>query len=202
MNQENNALTINPLTTRMRRARRQLGVGMLDAGLYVVLGVLVAAGLVAAYQKNKSSVSSGDFGEKVTLMASDIQKNWNTAGSYASVSPAEVNKLQAIRPPMRYDEGSTTLTDAWGNSMTLNGGATSFALTIGGSTSPIAKDECADVVSRLASVATSVRIGSDAAAAAGVISGGSVYKNGATITQAGLTDGCNATNPIIAVQYR
>lgn len=200
MIQQSNALKINPLTTRMQRARRQLGVGMLDAGLYVVLGVLVAAGLVAAYQKNKSSISAGDLGEKITLMASDIQKNWNTAGSYATVSPAEVNKLQAIRPPMRYN--GTTLTDAWGNTMTLNGGATSFALTIGGSASPIAKDECADVVSRVASVATSVRIGADAAAAAGVISGGAVYKNGATITQAGLTDGCNASNPIIAVQYR
>lgn len=178
----------------------QRGAVMGEMMLYVVIaGVLVSAAF-GIYQFVRSSVSAGDVGDKVMIMVTDIQKNWRRAGSFATVTPAEVNKLSLVRSPLRYD--GTNVIDGWGNIMTLNGGPASFALTIGGATTPMQQDDCATVVARLESLAAVIRIGADAAATGGAVSGGSVYKSGATITQAGLTDGCSATNPIIAAQFR
>lgn len=186
---------------RVNGARsRQRGLALADLALWVVVGGVIIAGGMMTYNFLKGSVSAGDMGEKTALMVSDIQKNWKNAGTFASVTPAEVNKIALVRNPLKYD--GTNLVDAWGNTMTLNGGPASFALTIGGSTVPMQQDDCATVVQRIAQMAASVRVGADAAAAAGAISGGTVYKSGATITQAGLTDGCSATNPIIAAQFR
>lgn len=178
----------------------QRGAVMGEMMLYVVIaGVLVSAAF-GIYQFVRSSVSAGDVGDKAMIMVTDIQKNWRRAGSFATVTPAEVNKLSLVRSPLRYD--GTNVIDGWGNNMTLNGGPASFALTIGGSTTPMQQDDCATVVARLESLAAVIRIGADAAATGGTVTGGSVYKSGATITQAGLTDGCSATNPIIAAQFR
>lgn len=179
---------------------RQRGLALADLALWVVVGGLIVAGGMATYNFLKGSVSAGDMGEKTVLMVSDIQKNWKSAGSYSSVSPAEVNKLSLIRNPLKYD--GTNLLDGWGNTMTLNGGAAAFAITIGGATVPMQQDDCATVVQRIAPMAAALRVGADASAAGGVISGGAVYKTGATITQAGLTDGCSAASPIIAAQFR
>ena len=179
---------------------RQRGLALADLALWVVVGGVIVAGAMMTYNYLKGSVSAGDLGEKTALMVSDIQKNWKNAGTFTSVSPAEVNKLSLIRNPLKFD--GTNLVDAWGNTMTLNGGSASFALTIGGSTVPMQQDDCATVVNRIAPMAASVRVGPDAAAAAGAISGGTAYKTGATINQAGLTDGCSAANPIIAAQFR
>lgn len=181
------------------RRSLQRGLALADLALWVVVGAVIIAGSMMTYNYLKGSVSAGDMGEKTALMASDIQKNWNSAGTYASVAPVEVNKLSLIRNPMKFD--GTNLVDAWGNTMTLNGGVASFALTIGGSTVPLQQDDCATLVGRISQMATAVRIGSDAAAAGGVITGGNLYKSGATITQASLTDGCSAANPIIAAQF-
>ena len=178
----------------------QRGAVMGEMMLYVVIaGVLVSAAF-GIYQFVRSSVSAGDVGDKVMIMVTDIQKNWRRAGSFATVTPAEVNKLSLVRSPLRYD--GTNVIDGWGNTMTLNGGPASFALTIGGATTPMQQDDCATVVARLESLAAVIRIGEDAAATGGAVTGGSVYKSGATITQAGLTDGCSDTNPIIAAQFR
>lgn len=178
----------------------QRGAVMGEMMLYVVIaGVLISAAF-GIYQFVRSSVSAGDVGDKVMIMVTDIQKNWRRAGSFATVTPAEVNKLSLVRSPLRYD--GTNVIDGWGNTMTLNGGPASFALTIGGATTPMQQDDCATVVARLESLAAVIRIGADAAATGGAVTGGSVYKSGATITQAGLTDGCSATNPIIAAQFR
>jgi len=178
----------------------QRGAVMGEMMLYVVIaGVLVSAAF-GIYQFVRGSVSAGDVGDKVMIMVTDIQKNWRRAGSFATVTPAEVNKLSLVRSPLRYD--GTNVIDGWGNTMTLNGGPASFALTIGGATTPMQQDDCATVVARLESLAAVIRIGRDAAATGGAVTGGSVYKSGATITQAGLTDGCSDTNPIIAAQFR
>ena len=179
---------------------RQRGLALADLALWVVVGGIIIAGGMMTYNYLKGSVSAGDMGEKTALMVSDIQKNWKNAGSFTSVSPAEVNKLSLIRNPLKFD--GTNLVDAWGNTMTLSGGSASFSVTIGGATVPMQQDDCATVVNRIAPMAASVRVGSDAAAAAGAISGGTAYKTGATITQAGLTTGCSSANPIIAAQFR
>lgn len=178
----------------------QRGMAMGEMMLYVVIAGVLVAGAFGVYQYVRSSVGAGDVGDKVMILVTDVQKNWARAGSFTTVSPAEVNKLALVRSPLRYD--GTNLIDGWGNTMTLNGGAASFALTVGGATTPMQQDDCATVVARLESSASVIRIGSDAAAAGGVATGGSVYKSGATITQSGLTGGCSAANPIIAAQFR
>lgn len=180
--------------------RRQRGLALADMALWVVVGAAVVAGAMMTYNYLKGSVGAGEMGEKTALMVSDIQKNWKSAGTFASVSPAEVNKLSLIRNPLKFD--GTNLLDGWGNTMALTGGAASFSLTIGGATVPMQQDDCATVVHRLAPMAAAIRVGADAAAAAGAITGGNVYKTGAVVTQAGLTDGCSAANPIIAAQFR
>lgn len=194
------AMNKKTLGSLKAKRNRQRGLALADLALWVVVGGVIIAGGMMTYNFLKGSVSAGDMGEKTALMVSDIQKNWKNAGTFASVNPAEVNKLSLVRNPLKYD--GTNLLDGWGNTMTLNGGAASFALTIGGSTVPMQQDDCATVVQRIAQMATSVRVGADAAAAAGAITGGNVYKSGATITQAGLTGGCSAANPIIAAQFR
>lgn len=182
------------------KKKSQLGLALADFGLWLVLGAIVTAGAMGLYLYSKSSVNADNFAEKTILMVSDIQKHWSAVGSYTSVTPAEVNKLSVIRPPLKYD--GTNIVDVWGNTMALTGNASSFALTVGGSTVPLQQDECASIVGRLAPVATSIRIGADAEAAAGVITGGTVYKNGSTVSQTGLTTGCSAASPKIAAQFR
>ncbi|SFF31968.1 prepilin-type N-terminal cleavage/methylation domain-containing protein [Paracidovorax wautersii] len=180
------------------RGQRGFALGELLLALAVV-GIIVA-GLFVTFTGLRGTVGANDVGDKIMMMVADIQKNWRTSNSFATVSAAEINKLSLIRSPLNYD--GTNLKDGWGNVMSINGSATSFALTIGGSTFPIQQDDCASLVARLSPVANAIRIGADAAAAGGAISGGSLYKSGATITQSGLTTGCSASNPIIAAQFR
>jgi hypothetical protein len=138
--------------------------------------------------------------DKSIAMVAEIQKNWRNAGSYTSVSGAEINKLALIRSPMKFD--GSAMQDAWGNSMTLNGGTTSFALTIGGAANPLDKDACGNIATKLAAVATNINIGQSASGVSGQVSSGNTYKSGSTITQSGLTTGCNETGTIIAAQFR
>ena len=183
-----------------RNMRKQRGLAMADMALWVVVTAIIIGGLLAAYRFVKGGVSASDLGEKVTLMVSDIQKNWANANDFSSVTPTEINKLALIRPPLKFD--GTNMFDAYGNQMTMNGSRTTFGVTLGGSTAPITQEDCASIVARVQPIATHINIGAAATTSAGVISGGQSYKNGAVITQAGLTGGCSEQNPIIAMQFR
>ncbi|WP_198970945.1 hypothetical protein [Xylophilus sp. ASV27] len=185
---------------RSIKFRRQRGVSMIEVAVWsVILGIVVAT-VIGLFNVTKSGYTTGAAGEKIILMTSEIQKNWARANDYSTVAAAEVNKLSLIRPPLRFD--GTQLYDWAGNPMDLNGSRVSFALTVGGSLAPLNQDDCATVVSRIEPIAIAVRIGTSAAAASGVISGGNLYKNGSQITQAGLTTGCSEPNPKIAAQFR
>lgn len=174
----------------------------------LLLGVAVVSVLAligaGVYQGLKAGINADDMGSKTIGMVSEIQKVWRNAGNYTSVSPAEINKVSLVVAPMRMS--GTDMLDAWGNTMTLNGGQSSFALTIGGATAPINKDDCATIANKLASLGSVIRIGASAAVgtggSAGTVTGGQLFKTGATITQAGLTDGCSEANTVIAAQFR
>ncbi|ABM33288.1 hypothetical protein QRO11_10110 [Paracidovorax citrulli] len=183
-----------------RRPSHQRGVSMIEVAVWsVILGVVVAT-VLSYFNGVKGGYNAGAAGEKIILLTSEITKNWSRANDYSTVSPTEVNKLSLIKSPLRYDSGS--LYDGAGNTMDLNGSRISFALTVGGSSFPLNKDDCATIVSRIEPVAVAIRIGSSAAASAGVISGGNVYKSGGDITQTGLTTGCSEPSPKIAAQFR
>ena len=185
------------ITTNLNRQR---GVSMIEVAVWSVVLGIVTATVLGYFGGVKGGYSAGAMGEKVILLVSEIQKNWARANDYSTVTAEEVNKLSLIKSPMRYD--SSQLYDGAGNTMDLNGSRISFALTIGGSSFPLNKDDCATIVSRVETTAVAVRVGTSAAAAAGVISGGNLYKSGGDITQLGLTTGCSEPNPKIAAQFR
>lgn len=180
--------------------KKQRGLAMVDYGLFIVLAIIFILGSYAVYKSSRTTMNAGELAEKTVMLVTDINQHWKGQGSYTTVSPIEVNKLAIIRNPIRFD--GTNMSDAWGNTMALNGNATSFALTIGGATTPLGQDECATIVGRMRTLATEIRIGSNATASGGLVSGGNVYVNGATVTQSGLTDGCSAASPVIAAKFR
>lgn len=169
---------------------------LMGIAIVAVLGVIGAG----VYLGLRSSISADDMANKTIEMATEIQRNYRNAGSYASLSAAELDKISLLKAPIKFV--SPNAVDGWGNTMTINGSAATFALTIGGSTTAIGKDECATVASKLGALASKITIGADAAAAAGVVAGANVYKDGSTYTQTALTTGCSAANPVIAAQFR
>ncbi|CAN7741750.1 hypothetical protein LJR118_006642 [Acidovorax sp. LjRoot118] len=170
----------------------------------LVLGLAVVAAVVAigvgAYTVIRGGISADDQGNKMISMAASIQNNWRNAGSYATLTGEELNKLALITAPMKFV--TPDVTDGWGNTMTINGGPASFVMSVGGATAPINKDACASIANRLSSVAQTIRIGTSATGAAGVATGGNVFKQGETYTQASLGTGCNEPSTVIVAQFR
>jgi type II secretory pathway pseudopilin PulG len=169
-----------------------------------IVAVIVAIG-AGVYGSVRGGINADDQAAKTVALAADVQKNWRNAGTFATVSGSTVNALALVQKPIKFD--GTNLQDAWGNTMAVSGGTTTFALTIGGATNPLAKDECAAVANRLgAGVATNINIGAAATlgsgATAGTVTGGNVYKVGQTVTQASMTTGCSEASTVIAASFR
>lgn len=197
--QEINNVIPNAAAPVMRK-KRQRGFALLELVLAVaVVGVLAAIG-TGVYSAMNSGIKADDQANKTITMASAIQKNWRNSGGYATVTGAELNKLSLIAAPLRFD--TPNVVDAFGNPMIINGGAASFAITTGGTAGAIGPEDCATIANKLASIAHSIRIGVDATAAGGVISGGHVFKSGTTYTQANLGAGCEEAGTVIAAQFR
>lgn len=185
------------VTSRRVRARGfVLSEMMFGLGIAAVL-IMVAAGV---YSTMKTGVNADDMAQKTIGMVTDIQQNWRSAGNFSSVSAAELNKIALIKDPIKF--ATPNAVDAFGNNMAINGSATTFAITIGGATNPMDKDQCATIANKLATIATNINIGGAATAAAGVVSGGNAFKVGATVTQGSLTTGCSEASPVIAAQFR
>lgn len=186
---------------QLKKARgfvlQELLVGLVVVAILAVIGIGIYNGM-------RADINATDQGNKTIEMVSAVQKHWRNAGNYGTVSAAGINQINLVKSPIRYD--GTNLTDAWGNTMSVSGGTTSFSLTVGGATSAMDKEDCATIAARLAAIALNVRIGTAAAvgsgATAGQITGGNLYKNGTTYTQASLTTGCNEASPVIAAQFR
>lgn len=151
---------------------RQRGVSMIEVAVWsVILGIVVAT-VISYFGGVKGSYNAGSAAEKIILLASKITENWQRANDYSTVTPAEVNKLALIKSPLRYDSGQ--MYDGAGNPMLLNGSRMTFALTVGGSDFPISQEDCGTTVNRIESMAFAVRVGTNATAAAGAISGGNL----------------------------
>jgi prepilin-type N-terminal cleavage/methylation domain-containing protein len=191
-------------TVNMKRnGNRGFALGEMMLAVAIV-AVLVAIG-AAVYGNMRSGINADDQAAKTVQLAADVQKNWRNAGTFATVSGSTVNALSLVQKPIKFD--GTNLVDAWGNTMSMSGGTTTFSLTIGGATNPLGKDECASVVNRLgAGVATNINVGATAAlgsgATAGTVTGGNVYKAGQTVTQASLTTGCSEASTVVAASFR
>lgn len=188
------------LNARVRHAgfvMQELLIGL------VIVAVLAGLGIFA-YNSMRGDIAAEDQGNKLVAMVAEIQKQWRQAQNYGTLTPTALSQLRAIEAPMRLN--GTNLLDAWGNTMSVSGGTTSFALTVGGATAPISNDTCADLVTRLSTVADQVRVGTAATvgsgATAGQITGGNFYKSGAATTQTAMITGCNEASPVVAVMFR
>lgn len=182
------------------QAKLQRGMSMIEMAAWTLLAGIVAAIVLSSLGVLKGGINAGNLGEKALYLAMDIQKHWNRANDYTSVTAAEVDKIGIVKNPIKFDSGQ--LYDGYGNQMALNGSRITFAMTLGGTAAPMDKDDCANLVARLEPVAMAIRVGASAAANAGVISGGNLYKNGATLDQTGLTTGCAEAGTKIAIQVR
>lgn len=169
-----------------------------------IVAVLVGIGAVV-YGNMRGGINADDQAAKTISLVADIQKNYRNAGTYTSLTAAEINKLLLLQKPLKFD--GTNVIDAYGNTMSVSGGVTSFALTMGGTTNPVSNSDCASIANRLATVAWHVTVGTSAglgtgAGAGQVSAGGSLFKQGKTINQTNLTTGCSQANPIIAASFR
>ena len=184
--------------------KAQLGMTLQEMMLVFVVVAVVTAIAVGVFNNLRGGVAADDMASKTLLLASNVQKHWRNAGSYASLSAENVDKIALVEKPLRME--GTNMLDAWGNTMNISGGQSAFAITIGGSTNPINKEDCATLANNLSSIASSIRIGADAAvgsgATAGTVTGGNLFKTGTTIDQSALIDGCNAADTIVAAQFR
>jgi prepilin-type N-terminal cleavage/methylation domain-containing protein len=193
---------MNPKQLNKSRSRGfALGEMMLAVA---IVAVIVAIG-AAVYGNMRGGINADDQAAKTVQLAADIQKNWRNAGTYATLSAATINSVGLVQKPIKFD--GTNLLDAWGNTMSVSGGTTTFSITVGGATNALGDDECAAVANRLGSgVATNINVGTAATlgsgASAGTVTGGSVYKAGQTINQANLVTGCIGANPVVAASFR
>jgi|JI8StandDraft_2_1071088.scaffolds.fasta_scaffold02979_8 prepilin-type N-terminal cleavage/methylation domain-containing protein len=177
-----------------RSARRQAGLTLTESLLVLAVAGLIAVVAYGGYKVANSDVQANDLGRGAVTLAGQI-KRVNFSAGYASVSPATVKDL--VPAGWKYD--GTNVKDNFGNTVGLSGSASSFAMVF----SDMSATDCQKVVSQFEGVATKVHIGADAAGAAGVVSGGNVYKaaNG-TITAAALATGCGEDARKIAIEVR
>jgi prepilin-type N-terminal cleavage/methylation domain-containing protein len=180
--------------------RKQLGFTLIE--IIIAIGIIGSAtALVLYYQaraetSQKANAMAGD----VAMVASKIKQYFGASNTYAGLTASALNQMNVM--PKGFTWNGSDMIDPMGNTMSINGTASTFALTVGGSTGPLDREACASIASKLADNAQSIRVGA-ATAASGVISGGSVYKAvGGTPDAALLGTGCSAANPVIALQFR
>lgn len=181
--------------------KKSIGFTLLEFLIVIaVIGGLIAGVLILQGQAN-SGVTTNKAVRSITLIEGKVRQLFASSGSYVKLTPAFLNGVALIPEPFKYV--GTNMLDPYGNTMSVNGGASSFALTVGGTTAPLDKEVCASLASDLSSSATTIRIGSAATAAVGVIAGGNVYKaTGGVVDEAALATGCAETATVIAYQYR
>lgn len=175
--------------------RRQRGLTITEAILTLGIASAVATGAYGIYKVARADVTADDLARGTVRMLADTQNIFGTNGGYAVVTPANINSTGLVPPGWRWD-GANVL-DNRGSIVTINGAAGSFAFVF----TDLSASDCAKAATKMESMATSIRVGATAAAAAGVISGGSVYKAAdGTISAANLATGCGQANRKIAVQ--
>lgn len=175
--------------------RIQRGLTLIESLLVLAVAALIALGAYGASRFASADVNANDLGRSTVTLVSQLKRTLGTTGSYASVNEATINSL-SLTPPGWSNDG-TDLKDNYGNKVTINGVAGSFALQFTG----LGAGDCAKVVSQFVGIANKVTIGGDAAAAAGLAAGTNVYKStDGTISAGSLSTGCAEASRKIAIQ--
>lgn len=161
--------------------------------LAVSSSVLVAA--YGAYKYARSDVGANNLAQGAVQLSAQTQSVFGTNGGYASVTSANINSAGLVPSGWRWD--GTNILDGSGNTVTLSGAAGSFSIVL----QNMSSSECAKAATQMEGASYSIRIGTSATAAAGVISGGNVYKSTAgVISAANLVTGCGEATRKVAIE--
>ncbi len=188
-----------------RKMTRQRGFTLVEIMIALAIMGVAVAGVLFYQGRAANSQAANKTSSDLAIMASKVKTYFRPSNSYSNVTAARINQMALISAPMKFD--GTNLVDPWGNAMTVGGGTTSFAISLGGATSPLDNEVCTALVSSLSDTAQAIRVGAAAAvstsgASAGTISGGNLYKGaGVTPDAAALATGCNEASTIIALQF-
>lgn len=188
-------------SVRARASRLQCtlrrGMTMIEATLALAVLSAVMISAYGAYRMSRGDLGANDLGTGVVQLATNVQNVFGANGAYASATAANINTTGLVPSAWRYD--GTNVVDNRGNSVAFTTSASSFTIVL----QNMSASDCAKAATQMAGAAYSVRVGAAATAAAGVISGGSAYKDTAgTISGANLATGCGEASRKIAVEIR
>lgn len=88
---------------------------MIEMAAWTLLAGIVAAIVLSSLGVLKGGINAGNLGEKALYLAMDIQKHWNRANDYTSVTAAEVDKIGIVKTPSSSTLGScmTAMATRW-----------------------------------------------------------------------------------------
>lgn len=188
-------------------ANKQKGLTLVE----LLISLVVIGAILSAVISRQNKADNKRMANETTATLSNVITTMRSvrapSGTFNGLSASEVNGMNVIGAPLAWN--GTAIIDPWGNPLAFVGNAAaaapSFVVTIGGTVSPLDKEVCNILATQLVGIADAVNIGASTAITTtnGLIGGGSVYKAaGGTPNAANLSTGCQATNPVIGLQFR
>lgn len=186
------------MNSSFRKVKKQFGYSL--AELLVVVAILGGMMLLIFYFSGRVR-QSNTANETAVSLATMVEKvRINYSGQLAAITPAGLNQGNLVFKPFVYDAGTTSITDAWGNSTTINASTSALAIVIGGA-QVMSSDQCVSIAKTLVNMAVKINVGAGVSATAGVVSGGSAFFASGTENQANLVAGCASAAPMIGAQF-
>lgn len=180
-----------------KKARRQKGVTLTEAMLALAVSGALAAAVTGVYRTSMEGLAGDDLGNSTVRLIADLQGVFGANGGYTAVSATNISSAGLTPAGWRWD--GTNLIDSRGNTVAVSSVAGGFALVF----NSLTPKTCTLAAIKMEGAAYSIRVGTSADAAAGVISGGVAYKDtSGELSAANLAAGCGQANRKLSVQVR
>lgn len=187
---------------------KQAGIGLVELLIVLVVAGGLIVAVLARQEKAENKRLANETASSISTAVATIRTIRSPSGTYAGLTPTEVNNMNLVEKPMTWNAGTSTINDAWGNPVGFIGNAAAargtFVVTLGGTVDPLDPEVCNLIASQLVQTADVVHVGASTTVTTtnGLVSAGSVYKAaGGQPDGSALATGCAATNPVIAFQY-